>query len=91
MVFKNGKGKTDTAGQENAGDDHLINCLRKIIDTGCSRTVKFLDKSELMVDKLTALGMLELYNNLRTTIDKERMFNFIHASAKSFERMCLII
>lgn len=80
------KGKPGSKGQETDGDLHIVNQLRKIIDMETPMEVHFLDKSRLEVNLLTAATVMKKYNNLRTSIQKEKMMNEIWASSRVFQK-----
>jgi hypothetical protein len=80
------KGKPGSKGQENDGDLHIINQLRKIIDMETPMEVYFLDKSNMEVNLLTAAIVMEKYDSLRTSIQKEKMMNEIWASSSKFSK-----
>ncbi len=72
-----------TCGQESESDTHIINQLRKIIDMQMSMVVKFQDRTYVRVNFETAQIILEKYNYLRTSSQKEDMTNRLWASAKN--------
>jgi hypothetical protein len=75
------KGQIGARGQETEGDSHIINQLRKIIDTRLPGNVKFLDGNYDIVDFDTAKTILNKYNDLRTSIEKEELTKLIWKSA----------
>jgi hypothetical protein len=80
------KGKLGSKGQETDGDLHIVNQLRKIIDMETPMEVHFLDRSRLEVNLLTAAIVMEKYDGLRTSIQKETMMNEIWASSRMFQK-----
>ena len=81
------KGKPGAKGQETDGDLHIVNQLRKIIDMETPMEVHFQDKSRMEVGLHTATIVMEQYDNLRTSIQKEEMMNEIWASSTVFHEM----
>jgi hypothetical protein len=69
-----------SCGQNTDGDLHIINQLRKIVDMEMPMLVKFLDHTYVRVDFRTAKLILEKYNSLRTSIQKEQLTNALWAS-----------
>jgi len=65
------------------GDQHIINQLRTAQDFG-THSLRFKDNSTLDVDRATADKILDKYEGLRTSIDKESMTNRLWASKQSF-------
>ena len=72
-------------GQDNDGDLHIINQLRKIIDMDMPMTVRFQDNSKVIVDFPTASSILEYYDRLKP-FAKEKLVNKLWSNAENFQR-----
>ena len=73
-------------GQDNDGDLHIINQLRKIIDMDMPMTVRFQDSSKVIVDFLTASSILEYYDRLKP-FAKEAMANELWCNGENFQKI----
>ena len=85
------KGKIGAKGQDNDGDIHIINQLRKVIDLGedsdaLPLKVRFMDGSHSLVEFEIAQKILVMYETLRTSIEKEQMTLALWASADQFAK-----
>lgn len=83
-TFGGGTKGIDSRGQENDGDLHIINQLRKIVDLEMEQKVRFLDGSHIIVDFREANSILKKYEALRTSIEKEEMTSVLWKSSEHF-------
>lgn len=84
MDLSKAKGKMGARGQETDGDDHIINRLRKIIDCRSEVTIKFLDKTQIVVNFIMAETVLKKYHSLDKPYQKEEMILLIWKSKETF-------
>ena len=82
-----GDNQEASCGQDSEGDYHILNQLRKILDLKRDRIVTFLDDSKLVIPYPLARVIVEKYNDLRTTAEKERMMLAVWESAETFSRL----